>query len=302
MEKILLFDGNAFMHRAFHAIPADLKTKDGIYTNAVYGFFLMILNIMKEIDPSHCVFTFDSPKKTFRHEIFQEYKATRNKAPQELYDQMPIIRDGLRLCNAISLDLPGFEADDLLGSLSKKYSHDDMKVVISTGDLDTLQLVNSNVTIACPSRGPERIRYYNTAGVIERLGVKPEQVIDFKALCGDKSDNIPGVAGVGPVQAVKLLDQYLTLENIYENIDQISGATKKKLMENKETAYLSQQLATIDTNLDLEIDIETTAISKWYLPDLYEFFKKYECYNLLNKAKFLEKKALAIHKGQTTLF
>ncbi len=303
MEKILIFDGNAFLHRAFHAIPFGLQTKNGIHTNALYGFFLMALNIIREIDPSYCIFAFDSKKKTFRHEVFVEYKANRAKAPDELYAQLPFIKEGLDIAFIKHIDFEGYEADDIIGSLSKKYANEDTKVIIATGDMDTLQLIDKNILVASPSKGIKNLKFYTEEEVEKKYGIKPRQVIDFKAICGDKSDNIPGIRGLGPVAATKILNIYGTLENIYANIEKINPSTlKEKFINDKEIAFLSQKLARINIELNLNIDLKSTHLSNINLNGLYDFFKKYECYNLINKANFLEKKVLFINNNQPTLF
>ena len=244
-QKFILIDGNALVHRAFHALPP-LKTKSGELVNAVYGFTTIFLKALKEIKPEYAAVTFDKAKKTFRNEIYPEYKATRVKAPQELYDQIPKIKDLLKMFNIPIYEIDGFEADDVIGTIShlKGVDRPDIETIIVTGDLDTLQLVDDNTKVFSLKRGLSDTIIYDDKAVSQRFeGLKPDQLIDFKGLKGDPSDNIPGVKGIGDKTAISLLNEFKTLENLYKNIEskKISEAVRKKLAEHKEEAFLSKK-------------------------------------------------------------
>src|SRR4030042_4231747 len=243
-QKFILIDGNALVHRAFHALPP-LTTKEGELVNAVYGFLTIFFKALKEIKPTYVAVTFDLAKKTFRNEMYAEYKATRVKAPQEPYDQIPKIKELLKLFNVPIYELEGFEADDVIGTIChlKTVNRPDIETMIVTGDLDTLQLIDDNTKVYSLKRGLSDTIIYDEKNVQQRFnGLKPNQMIDYKALKGDPSDNIPGVKGIGEKTAINLLKQFETLDNLYKNIDskKISESVREKLIDHKEEAYLSQ--------------------------------------------------------------
>ena len=261
-EILIIIDGNALIHRSFHALPTTMKRQDGKTTNAVYGFTSFLLKAIQEFKPRYAVVTFDEAAPTFRHENYTEYKANRVKAPDELYEQIPLTKEVLEAFEIPIFSCPGFEADDLIGTICQKVKKEKNLVsYIITGDMDTLQLVNEQVKVYTMSRGLNDPVIYDAAKIKERYGLLPNQVIDYKALRGDPGDNIPGVKGIGEKTAVGLLNDYQNLENIYQNIDEAEKTKKitpriaNLLREQKESAFFSQELATINTNSPLEFDL-----------------------------------------------
>lgn len=286
-EKILIIDGNAIIHRSFHALPTTLATKDGIITNAAYGFASFLIKALGEIKPSHAVLTLDRKAPTFRHEAYDKYKATRVKAPQELYDQIPMVRDIASAFSIPIFELDGFEADDLIGTISKKIDKDypKMETVIMTGDLDTLQLVNKKTKVYTMSRGLSESMIYDDEKILERFSLKTEQLIDFKALKGDVSDNIPGVPGIGEKTAIELLHNFGDLDNIYKNLDseKIKERTKQLLSDGKDSAYLSKKLGTINLEVPINFSIEEAKIKGFDKNLINSTFSKLEFKSLLSR-------------------
>ncbi|MCK4554040.1 DNA polymerase I, partial [Candidatus Parcubacteria bacterium] len=216
-QKLIIIDGNALIHRSFHALPPTLTTKKGELVNAVYGFTAVLLKAIREFKPDYVVLTLDKAAPTFRHIEYKEYKATRKKAPQSLYDQFDRIRQIAQAFNIPIYEKDGFEADDLIGTIAVKVDNNVEKIIV-TGDLDTLQLVNDHVKVYTMRRGLTDSMIYDKKAVKQRYGLTPEQMIDYKSLRGDPSDNIPGVRGIGEKTAVELLQNFKTLENVYKNI------------------------------------------------------------------------------------
>jgi len=219
---LVLFDGNALIHRAFHALPPLTVRQTGETVGAVYGFALMLLKVINEIKPSHCAIAFDMKGPTFRHELFDQYKANRPKAPEELVGQLGRVKQLVEAFNIPIFELQGYEADDILGALSLQASQKDIDTVIVTGDADAMQLVTPRVKVLYPKPkgGFSNTVLYDGAAVAEKYGVKPEQITDLKGLVGDPSDNIPGVAGIGAKTAAKLIEQFGSVEEIYQRIDE----------------------------------------------------------------------------------
>ncbi len=286
-EKILIIDGNAIIHRSFHALPTTLATKDGIITNAAYGFASFLIKALGEIKPSHVVLTLDRKAETFRHKVYKKYKATRAKAPQELYDQIPMVKDIATAFSIPIFELDGFEADDLIGTIAKKINVDfpKMEVIIMTGDLDTLQLVNKKTKVYTMSRGLSEAILYDDEKILERFSLKTEQLIDFKALKGDASDNIPGVPGIGEKTAVELLHNFDNLDNIYKNInnEKIKKRTRELLMANKDLAYLSQELGTINLAAPIDFSLTKAKIKGLNKNLINSTFSKLEFKSLLSR-------------------
>jgi len=253
-NKIILIDGNSLAYRAFYALPDTMKTTAGIITNAIYGFTTMLLKILDE-KPDCVAIAFDLPEPTFRHKEYKQYKATRDKAPPTLYEQMPQIKEVAKAFDIPIYELSGYEADDVIGTLAKEAESQGMDVEILSGDLDPLQLVSDKIKVLTTRKGLVDTVLYGPKEVEERYGLKPEQLIDFKALKGDASDNIPGVPKVGEKTASELLKQFKTLDNIYNNLDKITKkALKENLKNNRALADLSKKLGTIVTNAPIEID------------------------------------------------
>lgn len=243
MNKLLLVDGNSIFHRSFHAIPP-LQSPDGRLVNAVYGFVATLFGHMEKERPTHIAIAFDKGKKTFRHTVFTEYKATRKKSPEGLFEQMPLVKQALDLLTIPYYEHYDYEADDIIGTLSKKGEDAGYSNVILSSDLDTLQLVSPLTTVSSP-QGFRQSRYYTPDAVVERFSIPPSKITHLKALKGDSSDNIPGVPSIGEKTAVKLLHQYGDLDGILANAAEIPGSIGKKLVEHKELALLSHHLATI---------------------------------------------------------
>ena len=286
-HKFILIDGNALVHRAFHALPP-LTTKAGELVNAVYGFITIFLKALKDIKPDYVAVTFDKAKKTFRDEIYKEYKATRVKAPQELYDQIPKIKEVLKLFKVPIYELDGFEADDVIGTIAHtaEVNKPEIETIIVTGDLDTLQLIDDNTKVYSLKRGISDTILYDEKNVKQRYdGLKPSQMIDYKALKGDPSDNIPGVAGIGEITAIILLKQFKNLENLYKNIQskKISDSVRQKLIDHKDEAFLSQKLATIVLDAPVKFKLTEAKIKPYDKQGLINLFQSYQFTSLLNK-------------------
>ncbi|MFC4403691.1 DNA polymerase I [Gracilibacillus xinjiangensis] len=254
-NKLVLIDGNSIAYRAFFALPL-LNNDKGVYTNAVYGFTTMLLRMLEEEKPTHLLVAFDAGKTTFRHKTYNEYKGGREKTPSELSEQFPLLRELLDAFQIKHYQLENYEADDIIGTISHKAQAENWQVKVFSGDKDLLQLVSDQIDVSLTKKGISDVKTYNPSTLVEEMEISPEQVIDLKALMGDKSDNIPGVPGVGQKTAVKLLKQYETLENLYDHLDEVSG---KKLKENltnyKEDAFMSKELATINQSSPLEIGL-----------------------------------------------
>ncbi|MDF2842015.1 MAG: polA, partial [Herbinix sp.] len=249
-KKIVLIDGHSILNRAFYGLP-DLTTAKGEHTNAVLGFINIMLKILDEEKPNYLAVAFDTHHPTFRHEMFDAYKGTRKGMPEELREQVPLMKEVLKAMKVMVLEKPGFEADDILGSLATQAEKSGNHVSLVSGDRDLLQLASTKIKIRIPKTkktGTEIEDYYDK-DVIEKYSVTPTQFIDLKGLMGDPSDNIPGVPGVGEKTAAKLMASYHSIENLYEHIDELSpGKVTTTLKENKELAFLSKKLATICTD------------------------------------------------------
>lgn len=254
-KTLLLLDGNAIVHRAYHALPP-LTTKGGEVVNAVYGFTATLLSVLEKFKPDYVASSFDLPKPTFRHKTYTEYKATRVKAPDELYAQIPMVKGMVSAFGIPIYEMEGFEADDVVGTIARRAESEGFTVIIVTGDMDTLQLVTNQVSVFTMRRGINDTVVYDISGVIGKYGFTPEQLPDFKGLRGDPSDNIPGVAGIGEKTATELLKQFTTLDGIYHHLDNIKGAVREKLERDKMMAYMSKTLGTIRTDVPIEIDFD----------------------------------------------
>ena len=252
MDKFFIVDGNSLAFRAFYALPP-MYNAERTPTNAVFGFVKMLINIITKNQPQYLAVAFDAGKHTFRHNIFEDYKGTRKPMPDDLREQMPILKDLLRQMNIQVIEIPEIEADDIIGSLSKNYDID--KILIS-GDRDLLQLISPNCRVWLTQKGLSDIADLGEVELMEKYGINPEQVIEMKSIMGDASDNIPGVKGIGEKIASKLIGQYGNLDNIYQNIENITGKTKTLLQEQKEMAYISKQLATIKTDYEFDYSLE----------------------------------------------
>lgn len=275
MEKFLLIDGNSLLFRAYYATAFGriLKTSYGKYTNAVVAFNNMMSNAIKEIQPDHILVAFDTKDKTFRHEMFDDYKGHRSKAPEELVEQFETVRELIDAANIPRLEISGFEADDIIGSFSKKF--DDMEMIILTSDQDMLQLVDDNTNLMLMRKGVSDILHVNMDNFEELYEVRPDQIIDLKAMMGDSADNIPGIPGIGKVTALKLVKRFDTLETLLASTEELKGKQKENVENNVEIAKLSKVLATIKTDMDLEYTHNDFKLDIDY-QNLYMFYRQYE--------------------------
>ena len=282
MDKIILLDGNSLSYRAYYAMPA-LKNKKGLYTNSVYGFTLMLEKILEDTKPKYALVAFDKGKETFRHKSYEAYKGTRDKTPSELVEQFGYVRELLDSFGIKYEEHLDYEADDIIGSYAKIAEKAGLEVIIVSGDKDLTQLASDNITVYYTKRGVTEIDYYTPEFINEKYGLTPQQIIDMKGLMGDKSDNIPGIPGVGEKTAIKLLNEYETVENVLENIDNISGKKlKERLTEGKEDAILSKKLATIFTDVPVDNKIEDLTF-KENREKKKELFEKLEFVSFLRK-------------------
>lgn len=254
-KKILLLDGNSLAYRAFFALPL-LTNENGIHTNAVYGFTMMLQRILEEEKPTHMMVAFDAGKTTFRHETFSEYKGGRQKTPPELSEQFPYLRKLIDAYRIKQYELPNYEADDIIGTLSLEAEKQGDEVIVISGDKDLTQLASPSTTVYITRKGITDIEKYTVEHIKEKYGLTPLQIIDMKGLMGDSSDNIPGVPGVGEKTALKLLAAHGSVEGVYEAIDQQKGKMKEKLVANEDLAYISKQLATIERQAPVEVKLD----------------------------------------------
>ena len=281
MSKFVLVDGNSIMNRAFYGIMGSkmLTTKDGKYTNAVYGFLAILFKLLDDIQPQYMAVAFDLKAPTARHKMYEGYKANRHGMPDELAEQMPIIKEVLRAMNIDIIEMEGYEADDILGTLSCYGEAKNLDVTILSGDRDTFQLATDKVTIRIPHTkgGKTETDEYNREKIIEKYGLEPKQLIEVKGLQGDTSDNIPGVPGVGEKTALKLVQKYGSIENLYKKIeegqDDLKGKQREKIVENKELAELSRTLGTINTKVPIKDDLTDLKVEEWDKEKVLELFK-----------------------------
>jgi len=274
MNRIVLIDGNSLLHRAYHALPKTLTTSKGEVVNAVYGFARMLLKVVKDLEPAYLAVAFDMKGPTFRHLEYEKYKEKRPEMEPDLVSQLPKVKELLTAFAVPIYEVRGFEGEDVIGTLASQVaeipnskfqipnksqitnSKFQTETVVVTGDRDVLQLVGEKTKVYAPLKGLSNPVMYDAVEVWKQHGLKPSQIVDYKALRGDPSDNIPGVPGVGEKTAVELLQKYGTLENVYKNLEKLTEKQRKLLEENKEQAELSKKLATITTNAPVELDLE----------------------------------------------
>ena len=291
MSKLVVIDGNNILNRAFYGIMGSkmLMTSDGKYTNAVYGFLAILFKILDELNPEYLAVTFDLKAPTERHKMFEGYKANRKGMPNELAEQMPIIKDILRAMNIDIIEKEGYEADDIMGTLSRYGEKQGLEVVIVSGDRDTFQLATDKTTIKIPrtKAGKTETEDFDREKVIETYGVEPEQLIDVKGLQGDSSDNIPGVPGIGEKTALSLIQRYKTIDNLYKMIeegsDDLKGKQREKIVDNKELAFLSRTLGTINVEVPIDNDLDSLKVEEWDKEKVLELFKE------LNFNRYIER-------------
>lgn len=282
-ERIIVIDGNSLIYRAFFALPP-LTTKEGIVTNGIYGFFSMYYKILDEYNPKYLAVVFDKKGSTFRHKEYEEYKAGRAKMPDELSIQFPIVKDILSALEVESLEIQNYEADDIAGTIAKMASLENKEVLLVSGDRDYLQLVDENTNVLFTKKGISEIVRYDIDKIYEEYEMTPNQLIDLKALMGDKSDNIPGVPGIGPKTGIKLIKEYGRIENIYLKLGEMKkSSVKTKLEENKQQAFMSKMLATIVTNVPLKNEIDDFKLEYVDPKKTLDLYKKYELKSFYEK-------------------
>jgi len=302
MKKLLLIDGNAIFHRAFHALPL-FKTASGEYTNAIYGFLKMFIEIVKREKPYYIAVAFDRAAPTFRHQEYKEYKAHRSAPPEELYPQLPRLKEALEVFNVPIFELDGYEADDIIGTIAHKAEKEpDIHTLILTGDRDTLQLVSQKTHVVAPLKGVSEVIEYTPATVKEKTGLWPEQIIDYKSLKGDPSDNIKGVDGIGEKTAVELLQKYHDLENIYNHLDELPAGQRKKLEENKTSAELSKRLATIVKDVPIDVNLEKCCVARAPYQKAKELFESLDFKTLLKQIDTLQDLVEPQEQSQQSMF
>lgn len=306
MPKLVILDGHALIHRCYHAVPKTLRLPSGELVNAVYGFASILLGILQEEKPDFLAVALDEKGPTFRHASFDGYKETRTKTDDELISQFPQVYGLLEDLKVPLFREPGLEADDFLGLICEKMAHEhpETHIVIVTGDQDALQLVNDQVEVVCPISGYTKVKRYNKEAVVEKLGIFPNQVPDYKGLCGDSSDNLPGVPGIGPKGAVTLLTQYGTIEGIYEHLQDLpSGKTQETLEKNKELAFLCKQLATILREKEgFFFSLEACAASGFDFSALERVFEQFEFRSLIPRLQTIKKRHAPVSPAQASLF
>ena len=286
MNKIVLIDGNSILNRAFYGIMGTkmLTTRDGKYTNAVYGFLAILFRVLEDINPEYLMVTFDLKAPTARHKLYEGYKANRKGMPNELAEQMPIVKDILRAMNIKIVEKEGYEADDVLGTICKKAEKNGLDVTIVSGDRDTFQLTSDKIKVRIPHTkvGKTEVDILDKKAIIKKYGVTPKQLIDVKGLMGDTSDNIPGVPGIGEKTALELIKKYHSIENLYDAIEKnetdLKPKTLEKLVQNKDLAELSKTLGTININSPVDKNLENVKLQKWDNAKVLEIFQKLKCF------------------------
>ena len=284
-EKIVLIDGHSIINRAFYGVP-DLTNSEGLHTNAIYGFLNIMFRILDEEKPDYLAVAFDLKAPTFRHQMYDAYKGTRKPMPEELREQVPVLKEVLQAMGIPLLMKEGFEADDLLGTAARVSEEKGINAVIVSGDRDLLQLATDNVLIRMPKtkRGTTEIENYYAADVKEAYQVNPPQIIELKALMGDASDNIPGVPGIGEKTATNLIVAYGSIENAYAHVEEIKPNRAKEALRNHyDMAKMSKKLATICVQAPLELSWENAKLTNLYTPEVYEWFKKLNFKKLLSR-------------------
>ena len=285
MSKLLLMDGHSILNRAFYGVP-ELTNSKGMHTNAIYGFLNIMFKVLEEEKPDYMTVAFDVKKPTFRHEMYKEYKGTRKPMPKELHEQVPVLQEVLKAMNITVVTKPGFEADDIIGTLASEAEKCGHVVTIVSGDRDLLQLVTDKVMLRIPKTksGKTIVEDYTPEKVMEVYQLKPKQIIDLKGLMGDSSDNIPGLPGVGEKTATTLLLQYETVENVIAHANDIKPKkAHEALLNSPELATMSKELATIKTDVDIEYIPEEAKCDDMYNSNAYEYIKELEFKSMLSR-------------------
>lgn len=281
-KKLIIIDGNSIINRAFYALP-EMNNKEGLKTNAIYGFTTMLFKIIDIYQPTHISVAFDRKAPTFRHLEYKEYKAGRKGMPDELAEQLQPLKDLLDKFKINRLEIDGYEADDIIGTVSKKAEDNGYKVYIVTGDKDAIQLASDKTTTLITKKGVGEVEEYDFNSVIEKYEMTPTQFIDLKGLMGDKSDNIPGVPGIGEKTGIKLIKEFSSIENLIENTDKLKGSVKKKIEENKEIAIQSKRLATIIRDVPIEVNLDSMVFGDYDKDELLDKFRYFGFTSLLSR-------------------
>ena len=297
-KKLVLIDGHSLAYRAFHALPPTLATSKGELTNAVYGFTSMLLNVLREEKPDYIAVAFDVGR-TFRHEEYPEYKAQREAMPEEMRTQMERIRQVVKAFNIPIFEVEGYEADDVLGTLSRQAAQRGLETLLVTGDTDAFQLVDEHTRVLTSRRRFSDTVVYDKTGIKARYGLEPRQLIDYKALTGDKSDNIPGVRGVGEKTAKRLLQTYGSIEELYKHLDEVKGKLRNALEEHKDQVLLAKRLVTIVNDVDIDLNLEACRVGDFDRQRVVELFRELEFRSLLQR---LPTPAAPAEGEQLTLF
>lgn len=273
MPKLLLIDGHAILHRAYHALPP-LTNRTGTQTNAVYGFTTMLLRVLEDLAPTHLAVAFDLPTPTFRQQQYTSYQAKRPEMEGNLKEQIPLVHELLDALKICYFEVPGYEADDVIGTLARDPAVGRDDVIIITGDRDMLQLINDKVKVCVPVKGFAQTKIYDPDAVVGEFGVTPSQWVDVKALKGDASDNYPGVRGIGPKTAQNLIAKFKTLENVYKNLENIDKKTAIRLANGIEMAGMSQKLAKIVTDVPIHLDLDKSDINNINWPNGTKYMRE----------------------------
>ena len=292
MKTLVLIDGNALVHRAYHALPDSLKTSQGQLTNAVYGFTSILFRIIQEMKPDYLAAAFDLEGPTFRDLEYKDYKAKRVKAPQELYGQIPLIKEVVKALNIPVYQKQGFEADDIIGTIVTGIRNRKLgiKNIIITGDLDMLQLIDKQTEVHTLKKGIKDIAIYNTKAVKERYSLTPRQIIDFKGLKGDPSDNIPGVPGVGEKTAIDLIKRFGSLKKLYQELpaSDLNPKLKARLLEYQEQAFFSQYLATIKKDVPIKFKLAQVRWGRFDKNKVVKLLEKLEFKSLIKRLDMIQ--------------
>jgi len=287
MERLIIIDGNAILHRAFHAIPP-LTTIKGELVNAIFGFLSMMLRIVHDLKPAFLVVTFDRAKPTFRKKLFKAYQAKRPKMDEGLSGQIERMHEVLEKMNVSVFEMDGYEADDVIGTITNRIKNNNknnnIETIIITGDRDILQLVSDRVKVYMPVKGLSESKLFGEKEVEEKFGIKPSQIVDYKALVGDQSDNYPGVSGIGPKTASHLLSHFRTLERLYQKIDEVENENVKgKLKAGEKEAEMSKQLAQIVTNVPVDFDLKKCRLPNFDRPDIHQLLEELQFRTLIGR-------------------
>ena len=294
MKKIIILDGNSVMFRAYYATAYTgnlMQARSGLYTNAIYGFVNMIQHILQTEDMTNIFVAFDKGKKTLRHQTYSEYKSGRSATPEEFLMQIPYIKEYLDVLGIKHLELDDYEADDIVGSMAYLAKDKFDEVMVVSGDKDLLQLAKGNIHVYLTKKGLTDLECYTEENFKSLMGIESSQMVDYKGLIGDNSDNLPGVPGIGPKTAAKLLDQYGSLEGIINNLDNLSGKLKENISTYKEQALRSKTLATLYLDVDLEYSVEDTLYVEPSKLELRKFYEKVEFKSFIKKLGEIEEEA-----------